>query len=78
MDRGERRYRTEKIARKRLYSCPDHGEGQQLGWFRKWNMTCRCKMCMIGRYFDTQFQRWKDERRNPLPEQFDVPGSLRR
>lgn len=69
MDRRERRYRTEKIARKRLASCPEKGAGQQVGWFRKWNMTCRCKMCMISRYCGIQFQRWKDDRRAPLATQ---------
>lgn len=68
MDRAERRYRTEKVARRRLFSCPEHGKGQQVGWFRKWNMTCQCRWCMISRYIDIQLQRLKDDRRNVLEE----------
>lgn len=68
MDRGERRHRTEKIAQKRLKSLGEIGKGQQVGWFRKWNLTCQCSCCQIGKYCDIQLQRMKDERRNPLQE----------
>jgi len=65
MDRAERRYRTYKIALRRLLSMPNQGAGQILGWFRKWNATCRCSICKIEKHDDIRLQRLKDDRRNP-------------
>jgi len=66
MNRGERRHRTERIARRRLKSLAEAGKGQKVGWFRKWNLTCQCKWCQITKVGDIELQRMKDERRNPI------------
>jgi hypothetical protein len=67
MDRAERRYRTEKVAQWRasLYPSPNNFVGR----FRKWNLTDRCSVCCMEKYYDIQMQRVKDERRNPLREE---------
>jgi hypothetical protein len=68
MDRGERRRRTERVAHRRIENLGDMGRGQKVGWFRKWNLTCKCWMCEIGKLDDIRLQRMKDERRNLLSE----------
>lgn len=68
MDRLDRRSRAEKVAQRRLKSLRERGEGQLVGWFRKWNLTCDCSMCKAEKYSDIQLQRFKDLRRNSLPE----------
>jgi hypothetical protein len=62
MNRAERRYRTEKVARWRaaLYPSPYNFPGR----FRKWNLTHRCSICAIEKYEDIRLQRMKDARRN--------------
>ena len=67
MDRAERRYRTEKVAQWRasLYPSPNNFVGR----FRKWNLTDRCSVCCMKKYYGIRAQRVKDEHRNPLPEE---------
>ena len=62
MNRAERRYRTEKVARWRaaLYPSPNNFPGR----FRKWNLTCRCPVCRMNKYGNIRLQRRKDKRRN--------------
>jgi hypothetical protein len=75
MDRAERRVRTNRIAVRRLRSlCDLMRNGQPVGRFRKWNMTCRCKWCLIAKQDEAKAQLAKDERRNPLPEDQDGCG----
>jgi len=60
--RGDRRFRTERIARWRASLYPS--QNNFAGRFRKWNMTCQCSMCCMEKYCDIQLQRMKDKRRN--------------
>jgi hypothetical protein len=64
MNRGERRFRANHIAERRLNSLPPDMRDQPVGRFRKWNMTCRCSHCMIMREVNMELRRLKDLRRN--------------
>jgi hypothetical protein len=66
--RAQRRDRTGRIARRRLMSLPLLAQDQPIGRFKKWNLSCDCAMCRLTKRGTTEFQRVKDELRNPLPE----------
>ena len=68
MNRAERRDRAYRIALRRLLSMPNKGRGQILGWFRKWNSTCDCKICKAAHEDSKKIQKIKDYRRNPVDE----------
>ena len=69
MDRAERRTRTDLVAARRLKSLEGSArQGQLVGWFRKWNLSCSCKMCQINKHERAKVQLVKYERRNSLPE----------
>jgi hypothetical protein len=66
--RSQRRYQTDRIARRRLLSLPTDLRDQPVGRFRKWNMTCRCRICQITKKGNIELQRFRDQRRNSLPD----------
>lgn len=76
IDRSERRYRADKIAEIRLNKLPPSCRDQIKGKFRKWNLTCRCRMCLIGKQSDIEMQRLKDERRNSQIENLEETNAI--
>src|SRR5580698_713320 len=65
--RSQRRYQTERIARRRLMSLPLLAQDQPIGRFKKWNLSCDCAMCRLTKRGNIETQRMKDQRRNLSP-----------